>query len=141
MRKRLVTIVIMLVIIISYLPVYVNAAKAGSAEIVEIPDGESSVSGGKKEEFGLGDLDNYKGTVKTPKKAKAKVEIMLGYIQVVGMVLSVIILILIGFKYMLGSIEEKAEYKKTLIPYIIGAFILFTGSTIPNIIYKFAQNL
>ena len=37
---------------------------------------------------------------------------------------------------MLGSVEEKANYKQTLIPYVIGAFVLFMGSTIPNVIYK-----
>ncbi len=66
---------------------------------------------------------------------------MLGYVQIVGTVLSVIILMIIGFKYMLGSIEEKAEYKKTLIPYIIGAFMLFSGSLVPQIIYQIAQNI
>ena len=42
---------------------------------------------------------------------------------------------------MLGSVEEKADYKQTLKPYIIGAFILFTGTTLPNLIYQFAQNI
>lgn len=93
------------------------------------------------EELGLGDLDNYKGKAKTPKKAQEKVEKMLGYVQVVGTILSVIILMIIGFKYMLGSMEEKAEYKKTLIPYIIGAFMLFSGSFVPQIIYQIAQNI
>lgn len=107
--------------------------KAGSA------DDDSFDEAG--DELGLGNLDNYKGEAKTPQKAKDKVEKMLGYIQIIGMVLSVIILIIIGFKYMLGSVEEKAEYKKTLIPYIIGAILLFSGSLLPEIIYQVVQNL
>lgn len=66
---------------------------------------------------------------------------MLGYVQLVGTILSVLILMIIGLKYMLGSMEEKAEYKKTLIPYIIGAFMLFSGSLVPQIIYQIAQNI
>ena len=39
--------------------------------------------------------------------------------------MSVVALMIIGVKYMLGSVEEKAEYKKTMRPYVIGAFMLF----------------
>ena len=34
----------------------------------------------------------------------------------VGIVASVIVLVVLGIKYMMGSAEEKAEYKKTLMP-------------------------
>lgn len=37
---------------------------------------------------------------------------------------------------MLGSIEEKAQYKKTLLPYLIGAIFVFGATTIPGIVYK-----
>ena len=66
---------------------------------------------------------------------------VIGILQVVGIVLSVIVLIILGIKYMMGSAEEKAEYKKTLLPYIIGACILFGASTIAGIIYNIAINL
>lgn len=59
----------------------------------------------------------------------------LGVIQTVGTVLSVIILIVVGIKYMMGTVEEKAEYKKTFMFYIIGIFLLFTGTLLPKIIY------
>lgn len=62
-------------------------------------------------------------------------------INVIGVILSVVILMIIGIKYMMGSIEEKATYKKSLLPYLIGAFILFTGSFIPNMIYNFSKSL
>ena len=37
---------------------------------------------------------------------------------------------------MLGSVEEKAEYKKTLMPYIIGATFVFAASAIAGTIYN-----
>ena len=52
---------------------------------------------------------------------------VLGVIQVVGILISVGVLMVLGIKYMMGSAEEKAEYKKTFIPYIIGAIILVAG--------------
>lgn len=56
-------------------------------------------------------------------------------ISVVGSIISVIVLVALGIKYMLGSVEEKAQYKKTLLPYVIGAVFVFAGSTIAGIIY------
>ena len=91
--------------------------------------------------LGLGSLDNYKGTNPESETLQEKAGNVLGVIQVVGVVVSVGVLVLIGIKYMLGSVEEKAEYKNTLKPYIIGAFIVFSGSCIPNLIYEFMQNM
>ena len=56
-------------------------------------------------------------------------------ISVMGSLVSVIVLIALGIKYMIGSVEEKAQYKKTLLPYVIGATFVFAGSTIAGIIY------
>ena len=66
---------------------------------------------------------------------------MLGVINTVGVVLSVVILMIIGIKYMLGSVEEKAEYKKTMMGYVIGAILLFGITTIANILYTIAVNI
>ena len=59
----------------------------------------------------------------------------------VASIISVIVLIVIGIRYMFGSIEEKAEYKKTLLPYVIGATLAFASSVIAGIIYNLALNL
>ena len=57
-------------------------------------------------------------------------------VQAIGSIVSVISLILIGIKYMLGSAEEKAEYKSTMIPYLIGSILVFCASNIIAAIYK-----
>ena len=62
-------------------------------------------------------------------------------LSTVGIVASVIVLIVLGIKYMMGSAEEKAEYKKTLMPYVIGAGLVFAASTIAQVVYTFMQNL
>jgi trbC/VIRB2 family len=72
---------------------------------------------------------------------KQKTGNVLGIVQVIGSVVSVIILMAIGIKYMLGSVEEKAEYKKTLMPYLIGAALVFSGTTIPQILYQISKNI
>ena len=62
-------------------------------------------------------------------------------VSTVGSVASVIVLVILGLKYMMGSAEEKAEYKKTLMPYVIGAGLVFAASAIAGIIFGFTQTL
>jgi type IV secretory pathway VirB2 component (pilin) len=57
-------------------------------------------------------------------------------LSTIGSITSVIVLIVIGIKYMLGSVEEKATYKSTLMPYIIGSVIVFGASFFAGLIYN-----
>lgn len=66
---------------------------------------------------------------------------ILGIIQVVGTVIAVGVLMVIGIKYMMGSAEEKAEYKKTMLPYLIGAVILFAAVNIAKYVVQMAQSV
>lgn len=92
-------------------------------------------------DLGLGDLGNYKGNPKTPDTLSERVGKVLGIIRTIGTVVSVVMLIVIGIRFMLGSVEEKAEYKQSLKPYIIGALLLFTGTQIPQLIYEFSKEI
>jgi trbC/VIRB2 family len=62
-------------------------------------------------------------------------------IQVVGIVIAVIVLLIIGIKYMMGSASEKAEYKKTMIPYIVGAVLIFAGTSLVRVIYSLSTSV
>lgn len=66
---------------------------------------------------------------------------IMGILQTVGVVVAVVVLMVLGIKYMMGSAEEKAEYKKTMMPYIIGALLIFGATTIANMVYNFANGL
>lgn len=66
---------------------------------------------------------------------------IIGVIQTIGIIISIIGLIVIGIKYMLGSVEEKAEYKKTMMPYLVGCLFIFGVSTIVSLIYNFVKQL
>lgn len=74
-------------------------------------------------------------------KLLSKANKVLGQIQVIGSIVSVITLAIMGIKYMVGSVEEKAEYKKTMLPYVIGAILVFATSNLLVVIYKFGQGL
>ena len=88
-----------------------------------------------------GDLDDYKGNIGQVSKLTDKANVVIGIIRNIGVALSVIILIAIGIKYMLSSVEERAEYKKSLIPYIVGALFVFTISVIPSLIYELVKSV
>ena len=66
---------------------------------------------------------------------------IIGIVTTIGSVVAVLILVVLGVKYMMGSAEEKAEYKKTLMPYVIGAVLVFAASTIAGVIFSFSQNI
>lgn len=66
---------------------------------------------------------------------------IMAVVQTAGVVIAVVIVAVLGIKYMMGSASEKAEYKKTMIPYIVGAVLIFGASTIANVVYQFADSL
>lgn len=57
-------------------------------------------------------------------------------IQIIGTMVSVATMMIIGIRYIIASADEKAEYRERMIPYFIGAVLLFGASNIVNIIYK-----
>lgn len=67
--------------------------------------------------------------------------LIVGIVQTIGTIVAVVVVAVLGIKYMTGSTEEKAEYKKTMLPYLVGAIILFLGVTIVRVIYSFANQV
>ena len=86
---------------------------------------------------------DVKGNISTDntENVKAIGGSILGIIQVVGTIISVGMLIVLGIKYMMGSAEERAEYKKTLFPYFIGALLIFAASNLADMIYTWASGI
>lgn len=81
----------------------------------------------KPDDYKPSELTNA-GTVLT------KGNIIIGGIQFIGSIVSVIALILIGIKFIVGSAEERAEYKESMKPYIIGAILVFSTANLLGII-------
>lgn len=120
--KKQVRIISVLLVIVTILAALSNVVLATdlSGKIDEIAKGNGSVA-----------------TDKVVNLGKTIVTIM----QTIGIVVAVVVLLVLGIKYMMGSAEEKAEYKKTMIPYIVGAVLIFASTTIVNIVYQLANGL
>ncbi len=61
-------------------------------------------------------------------------------VSAIGIVVAVITLIVLGLKYMMGSVSEKAEFKKSMIPYLIGVVILVGITQFLNLILTIVQS-
>ena len=66
---------------------------------------------------------------------------ILGLIQVAGTCVALIAVSLLGIKYMLASVEEKAEIKKYLIGAVIGGILVFGGTGIAKILASFSEGV
>ena len=56
--------------------------------------------------------------------------------QTIGIIVGVAVLVILGIKFMMGSAEEKAEYKKTFIPLIIGAIVLISAFSLASFLFS-----
>ena len=57
-----------------------------------------------------------------------------------AMIIAVVVIAVLGVKYMMGSTEEKAEYKKTMIPYLVGAILVFGASAIGKAVIEMGKS-
>lgn len=131
MNKNKVKIFIYAIIIILSLIVFLIPTEAKAKNDFEIKLSKGIVN---PDDYEPSDLTEGDTTVITTKASK-----ITSTIGVIGIIVSVVTLILIGIKFMTGSIEEKAEYKKSMIPYLIGVFIFLTITQLLNIVVKIIE--
>lgn len=87
------------------------------------------------------DIDIEIGTTDAINANKSQTGTLVGVFQVIGSVVSVVALIIIGFRYMLSSVEEKAEIKGIIIYYVIGCLLVFATSNLLSVVYGIFQDL
>ena len=86
--------------------------------------------------------ENLKGTTTNAQTSVQTIgNQLIGIITTVGVVVAVIVLLILGIKYMMGSASEKAEYKKTMIPYLVGAILIFGASAITKVVVSLATGI
>lgn len=64
---------------------------------------------------------------------------IMGMIRNLAAIAAVIVIMVLGVKYMLGSVEEKAEYKKSFMPLIIGIVLVVAATSIASFIFNMAE--
>lgn len=88
-------------------------------------------------------LVNIKPDINAPGTGEVKsvAEMILGIIEVVAVGVAVIMLVVLAIKYIAAAPGEKADIKKSLTVYIVGALILFAGAGLLNIIQIVAKEI
>ena len=127
------TLIIIISLLAMLLMIFPNITYAKSIEV------DDSV----KVATGVIDPDDYKPNSPTEDEmdvVTSRANVIVGIIKVVGVVVSVISLMLIGIKYVMGSASEKAEYKTSMIPYLIGTIFFFGLTQIIGFIYDFTSS-
>jgi len=125
-RNLIIAFKMMIILIFSMMAIMVNASLVyASGEVI--------------------DPDDYKPdsqiAAQNADELKRIGNIIIGSVRVVGSIASIIVLIVLGIKYMMGGIEEKAQFKKTMGPYIVGAVMVFAIVNILGIVVEFAQQI
>ncbi|MBQ9297518.1 MAG: hypothetical protein IJ223_00530 [Clostridia bacterium] len=75
------------------------------------------------------------------KTTQSTAKTVVGIISTVAIGIAIVMLIYLAIKYMISSPEARAEYKQTAIKYFIGVLIIFTASTLANIIADIVTNV
>lgn len=134
--RKISNIILLIIIIMFYLTTNVQADFTHST--IEADGGGQTVKSSgiiDPNDFEPSDLQDSDADVIINKSA-----VIVDVIRVIGIIVTVVSLILIGIKYMTGSIEDKADYKKSMIPYLIGVFIFFALTQLLGIVIEIAES-
>lgn len=74
-------------------------------------------------------------------KLKSASDSIFNILLVAGIIIAVILSSILGIKFMIGSVEEKAQVKETLIPFVIGCIVVFGAFTIWKIFVTIGAGL
>ncbi len=140
-KKILVFIMLLILLTIVITPNFAKATQYAIYDSVTLTDGGGGSGSGTIEDSGSADVTDHPSKFKPNQLNSAdtepivsKANKVIGAITTVGVVVSVVATLILGLKFMMGSVAEKAEYKKSMVPYIIGIAFLFTTSIIVKLI-------
>ena len=88
-----------------------------------------------------GDLASINEGDSTDTKIPGAIDSIIGLVQVAGTGIALIAVSLLGIKYMLASVEEKAEIKKYIVGIVIGAVLVFGGIEIAQLLANFSTEV
>ena len=121
-KGKITIILIILMLIVSLFNL--NVAKADDVTVEDIKGGVSNfMQAGQSQNNPL----NQEGLQNVS-------DVVYNVLLAVGIIAAVIVGLIIGIKYMMGSVAQKAETKELLAPYIVGCVIIFGAFAIWKIV-------
>lgn len=126
MKKKICIIIIFSVCLMSLIFPYMESYAADTKVSDKLTD-MSAVS-----EFDSAGGDN--GVIKA-------INSVIGLLQYAGSGIALIVITILGIKYILASPSEKADVKKSIMPILIGCVLLFGGVNLAGILATFTEGL
>ena len=83
------------------------------------------------------DLRNVEGATKLESLGNK----IIGAIQTFGSIITAIFILVLGIKYIVGSAEEKADYKTSMKPFLIGSLLIFGIVNVLGLIMDVVSNI
>lgn len=123
MKNKTLKIIAVLLIAIALVTLTTTIVRAGA----EVENGFENIVANKPE-----------NTADTISNTAGKI---LFIVRVIGMAVAAIMLTILGIKYIAASPNEKADYKKGMTVYVIGAVLLFGASMLLGVIQKFVNGI
>ena len=93
--------------------------------------------------LGYTDINSFKGntTGDSAQKTQTLTQQIIGIVQIIGMSAAVIMLIVLGMKYVSAAPSEKADIKKGAMLYVVGAVLLLATAGILQIVKSFVTDI
>lgn len=135
--KKIFTIFLLLMIINIVINGTITYASTSTG--TDTSSGASSSSGSwlKKEDI----KHDFSDTSDASSAATNMLRTMAIVVKVIGVSVAIVMLLVLGMKYMISAPEEKGEIKKHAIVYVVGALVLFGAVGLLNIIENFASSI
>lgn len=127
MKKKIILFMILVVCIIN---IY-TCVQADTSIMDSMSGADSFISAGQNSNMIVVDKAELKGASDS----------IFNILLLAGMIIAVILSSILGIKFMMGSVEEKAQVKETLIPFVIGCIVIFGAFTIWKIFVTIGNNL
>lgn len=61
---------------------------------------------------------------------------IIAYLRNAAVIIGVVIIIILGIKYMTGSLEQKSEYQKSFVPLIVGIVVVMAATSIASFLFS-----
>ncbi len=119
LKSLFIILMLAMVLVLSVQPITLAAEETGTSSAATTIDNLENKKGGNIPQ----EVTDVGGTI-------------INWIWGISIVVAVIVLMIIGLKFIIGSTEEKAKYKESLIPLVVGILILVFATTIIKILYS-----
>lgn len=87
------------------------------------------------------DVRNTDNSIEKDKGIMAVINDVIGLLQLAGTGIAVVTVTILGTKYMLSSVDQKAEIKNKAMPVVIGCIILFAAVNLVAIVANFTNDV